>query len=62
MNILLRLTMDFNSIEGIEDHIRNIALTKRIRPTEFFIDYDQLRSGFVTGMLDSGESFCYFIT
>ena len=34
----------------IEDEIRNLTLTKRIRPAQFFIDFDNLRSGFVTGM------------
>lgn len=34
----------------IEDHIRTTASTKRIRPSEFFQDYDKLRSGYVTGL------------
>lgn len=33
---------------NVENHIRTTALTKRIRPSEFFLDYDRLRSGFVT--------------
>ena len=32
-----------------EENIRTTAQTKRIRPSEFFLDYDRLRSGFVTG-------------
>ena len=33
---------------GLEEQIRTTVLTKRIRPEEFFTDYDKLRSGFVT--------------
>ena len=36
-------------INEVEDKIRNLCLTKRLRPSEFFIDYDRLRSGYVTG-------------
>jgi len=36
------------SVANIENHIRTEAFTKRIRPSEFFLDYDRLRSGFVT--------------
>jgi len=35
--------------DSIEEAIRTVALTKRIRPSEFFLDYDRLRSGYVTG-------------
>ena len=35
----------------IEDLIRTAALTKRIRSSELFLDYDRLRSGNVTGNL-----------
>ena len=34
--------------ERIEDGIRTIMLTKRVRVTEFFKDFDRLRSGFIT--------------
>ena len=34
--------------EKIEDGIRTIMQTKRIRVTEFFKDFDRLRSGFIT--------------
>ena len=34
----------------MSDEIRTLAQTKRIRVTEFFQDYDKLRSGYVTGM------------
>ena len=33
---------------ALEELIRTTCLTKRIRPEEFFVDYDKLRSGFVT--------------
>ena len=33
----------------IEHNIRTKVDTKRIRPSEFFLDYDRLRSGYVTG-------------
>jgi len=32
----------------VEENVRTLALTKRIRVSEFFQDYDKLRSGFVT--------------
>ena len=35
--------------DQVEDHIRTLSLTKRIRPSEFFLDFDRLRSGYVTG-------------
>jgi len=38
-------------IAAVEEQIRNTALTKRIRLNQFFLDYDSLRSGFVTGLL-----------
>lgn len=34
---------------AVDDEIRTLVQTKRIRVTEFFQDYDKLRSGFVTG-------------
>ncbi|CAD5122359.1 DgyrCDS10796 [Dimorphilus gyrociliatus] len=40
--------MNSNGIGNIEEKIRSITLTKRIRPNELFLDYDKLRSGFVT--------------
>ena len=33
----------------IEENVRTIAQTKRIRVSEFFQDFDKLRSGFVSG-------------
>ena len=36
-------------VSEIEGRIRTLCLTKRLRPEEFFIDYDRLRSGYVTG-------------
>ena len=33
----------------LNNDIRTLSQTKRIRVTEFFQDYDKLRSGFVTG-------------
>lgn len=35
----------------IESNIRTLAQTKRIRVTEYFQDYDKLRSGYVTRKL-----------
>lgn len=35
-------------VAQIEEQIRTTALTKRIRPSGFFLDYDRLRSGYVT--------------
>ena len=32
----------------IENNIRTEVQTRRIRPSEFFLDYDRLRSGNVT--------------
>ncbi|XP_060063466.1 uncharacterized protein LOC132543930 [Ylistrum balloti] len=32
----------------LEDNIRTLSLTKRIRVTEFFQDFDKLRSGFIS--------------
>ncbi|CAF0814337.1 unnamed protein product [Brachionus calyciflorus] len=37
-----------NSIDYIEDQVRIIAESSRTRLHEFFVDYDKLRSGFVT--------------
>lgn len=36
------------SVTEIEDQIRHLCLTKRVRIVQFFPDYDELRSGFVT--------------
>ena len=37
------------SVLRLEDEIRTTSLTKRIRPEQFFLDFDPLRSGYVTG-------------
>ena len=34
--------------EKVEDRIRHAALAKRVRTTEFFKDFDKLRSGYIT--------------
>ncbi|XP_071105662.1 EF-hand calcium-binding domain-containing protein 6-like [Haliotis cracherodii] len=34
--------------QRVEDNLRTLAQTKRIRVTEFFQDFDKLRSGFIT--------------
>lgn len=34
---------------NVEDAIRTLVETKRVRVNEFFQDYDKLRSGYVTG-------------
>ena len=46
---------------GLEEQIRTTVLTKRIRPEEFFTDYDKLRSGFVTckKVAPNCLSFCF---
>ena len=41
--------MTADVISDIEQQIRTTALTKRIRPSEFFLDFDRLRSGYVSG-------------
>lgn len=38
------------AINNFHNSIRTLAQTKRIRVTEFFQDFDKLRSGFVTGI------------
>lgn len=37
-----------NSTENIEEQVRIIAESSRSRLHEFFVDYDRLRSGYVT--------------
>jgi hypothetical protein len=44
-------------IKKIEEDIHNVALTRRIRPSQFFVDYDRLRSGAVTGMSNVEQVF-----
>lgn len=39
------------ALENFHNSVRTLAQTKRIRVTEFFQDFDKLRSGFVTGNL-----------
>ena len=39
------------AVDNIHNSIRTLSQTKRIRVTEFFQDFDKLRSGFVTGIL-----------
>ncbi|XP_070544504.1 uncharacterized protein [Ptychodera flava] len=40
--------MPERSIAGLEDQIRTQILSKRVRVTEFFKDFDRLRSGYIT--------------
>jgi len=35
-------------VEKLEDDIRTTAITRRMRPSLFFVDYDPLRSGLVS--------------
>lgn len=35
-------------VAKVEEQIRNAALTKGIRTSEFFLDFDKMRSGNVT--------------
>lgn len=37
-----------SNISDIESQLKTKAVTKRIRPSEFFLDFDRLRSGFVS--------------
>ena len=34
--------------EQVEDRVRLAALAKRVRTTEFFKDFDKLRTGYIT--------------
>ena len=34
--------------EHVEDRVRLAALAKRVRTTEFFKDFDKLRTGYIT--------------
>ncbi len=45
--------MVLTTVEAVENSVRGVCDTKGIRIESFFLDYDKLRSGFVTGMLDS---------
>lgn len=40
--------MVVGDVAKVEELIRNTALTKGIRTTEFFLDYDKMRTGNVT--------------
>ncbi|KAL5019414.1 hypothetical protein ScPMuIL_005136 [Solemya velum] len=41
-------TVGISAANNLESNIRTLAQTKRIRVTEFFQDFDKLRSGYVT--------------
>ena len=41
-------TVAFKSAENVEDQLRHVTQTKRIRVSEFFKDFDPLRSGYIT--------------
>ena len=43
--------MVLTTVEAVENSIKTICQTKGIRVQNFFIDYDKLRSGFVTGKI-----------
>ena len=45
--------MVLTTVEAVENSVRGVCDTKGIRIESFFLDYDKLRSGFVTGLLDS---------
>lgn len=54
--------MVVGDVAKVEELIRNTALTKGIRTTEFFLDYDKMRTGNVTSedslfSLSSGQIF-----
>ena len=38
----------FKSAENVEDQLRHVTQIKRIRVSEFFKDFDPLRSGYIT--------------
>ena len=39
------------SIKQIEDRIRNAVNAKKVRCTEFFKDFDRLRTGYITSKI-----------
>ena len=41
-------TLAFKSAETVEDQLRHVTQIKRIRVSEFFKDFDPLRSGYIT--------------
>ena len=42
------VTVTFKSAENVEDQLRHATQMKRIRVSEFFKDFDPLRSGYIT--------------
>lgn len=41
--------MALDAVQNVENYIRDIAKDRRCRFDENFLDYDNLRSGYVTG-------------
>jgi len=46
--MLLSKSLKGQSVDDLLDAIRSISFRKRIRINEFFLDFDKLRSGFVS--------------
>ena len=41
------------SIKQVEDRIRNAVNAKKVRCTEYFKDYDRLRTGYITSKINN---------
>lgn len=50
------IALQDDACEDVEDKFKSMAVTKRIRVSEFFKDYDPLRSGYITS-----ESYMYYV-
>lgn len=48
------------SLKDIEDKIRQVVNARKVRLTEYFKDFDRLRTGFITSMFEH-SSFVYDI-
>lgn len=42
------VTISLSGAAGVEDKLRHVTQIKRIRVSEFFKDFDPLRSGYIT--------------
>jgi len=41
-----------SSLKDIEDKIRQVVNTRKVRLTEYFKDFDRLRTGFITSKFE----------
>ena len=46
------------SIKQIEDRIRNAVNAKKVRCTEYFKDFDRLRTGYITSKIKLLAGYC----